>query len=215
MTLAHSTMVPLGTLAPNFELVEVRSGETVSLTDFAYKKALVVVFISRQCPFVQHVKSELGKLGRDYKGKNVGMVAIASNDIQSSPEDSPDSLREFARELNLPFPLLYDPQQTAAKDFFAACTPDFFVFDGERKLAYRGQLDDSHPENGVAVTGKDLRLAIHYVVCDEEINWQQKPSLGSGIAWKPGREPVYCRVSLKLPVISDLQGQQRDRALSV
>lgn len=195
MALTPSTMLPLGTLAPNFHLPDVVTGKTISLANFADKKALVVIFVSRHCPFVQHIKFELAKLGQDYKNKNVGIVAISSNDINTHPDDAPELLKEFAQEIDLSYPLLYDASQKAAKDFFAACTPDFFVFDRNRKLAYRGQLDDSRPKNGLPVTGKDLRKAIHYVLADEVITWEQKPSIGCNIKWKAGNEPVYYKVA--------------------
>ena len=194
MALTPSTMLPLGTLAPNFHLPDVVTGKTISLTNFADKKALVVIFISRHCPFVQHIKFELAKLGQDYKNRNVVFLAISSNDINTHPNDAPELLKDFAQEIDLSYPLLYDESQKAAKDFFAACTPDFFVFNANRKLAYRGQLDDSRPNNGLPVTGQDLRKAINYVLADEQITWQQKPSIGCNIKWKAGNEPVYYKV---------------------
>ena len=194
MALTPSTMLPLGTLAPKFNLPDVVSGKTISLTNFADKKALVVIFVSRHCPFVQHIKFELAKLGQDYKNRNVGILAISSNDINTHPNDAPELLKDFAQEVDLSYPLLYDESQKAAKDFFAACTPDFFVFDRNRKLAYRGQLDDSRPKNDLPVTGQDLRKAINYVLADEQITWQQKPSIGCNIKWKAGNEPVYYKV---------------------
>ena len=194
MALTPSTMLPLGTLAPKFNLPDVVSGKTISLTNFADKKALVVIFVSRHCPFVQHIKFELAKLGQDYKNRNVGFLAISSNDINTHLNDAPELLKDFAQELDLSYSLLYDESQKAAKDFFAACTPDFFVFNAHRKLAYRGQLDDSRPKNDLPVTGQDLRKAINYVLADEEIIWQQKPSIGCNIKWKAGNEPVYYKV---------------------
>ena len=194
MALTPSTMLPLGTLAPKFNLPDVVTGKTISLANFADKKALVVIFVSRHCPFVQHIKFELAKLGQDYKNRNVGFLAISSNDINTHPNDAPELLKDFAQEIDLSYPLLYDESQKAAKDFFAACTPDFFVFDRNRKLAYRGQLDDSRPKNDLPVTGQDLRKANNYVLADEEIIWQQKPSIGCNIKWKAGNEPVYYKV---------------------
>jgi peroxiredoxin len=194
MALTPSTMLPLGTLAPKFNLPDVVSGKTISLANFADKKVLVVIFVSRHCPFVQHIKFELAKLGQDYKSRNVGILAISSNDINTHPNDAPELLKDFAQEIHLSYPLLYDESQKAAKDFFAACTPDFFVFNAHRKLAYRGQLDDSRPKNDLPVTGQDLRKAINYVLADEEIIWQQKPSIGCNIKWKAGNEPVYYKV---------------------
>ncbi|MCE2698391.1 MAG: thioredoxin family protein [Nostocales cyanobacterium LE14-WE4] len=194
MALTPSTMLPLGTLAPKFNLPDVVSGKTISLANFADKKALVVIFLSRHCPFVQHIKFELAKLGQDYKHRSVGILAISSNDINTHPNDAPELLKDFAQEIDLSYPLLYDESQKAAKDFFAACTPDFFVFNANRKLAYRGQLDDSRPKNDLPVTGQDLRKAINYVLADQEIIWQQKPSIGCNIKWKAGNEPVYYKV---------------------
>jgi peroxiredoxin len=194
MALTPSTMLPLGTLAPKFNLPDVVSGKTISLANFADKKALVVIFLSRHCPFVQHIKFELAKLGQDYKHRSVGILAISSNDINTHPNDAPELLKDFAQEIDLSYPLLYDESQKAAKDFFAACTPDFFVFNAHRKLAYRGQLDDSRPKNDLPVTGQDLRKAINYVLADEQITWQQKPSIGCNIKWKAGNEPIYYKV---------------------
>ncbi|PMB45795.1 thioredoxin family protein [Fischerella thermalis CCMEE 5201] len=191
MALTPSTMLPLGTLAPDFQLPNVVSGEKVSLSSFASKKALLVIFLSRHCPFVQHIKSELAKLGKDYRDRNLGIVAISANDPNTHPDDAPESLKAFAKELNLSYPLLFDETQETAKNFFAACTPDFFLFDASRKLVYRGQLDDSRPNNGISVTGGDLRAAIEDVLSDRTITWEQKPSIGCNIKWKPGNEPVY------------------------
>ncbi|MBD2664262.1 thioredoxin family protein [Richelia sinica] len=195
MALTPSTMLPLGTLAPDFHLPDVVTGKTISLANFADKKALVVIFLSRHCPFVQHIKFELAKLGQDYKNRNVGIVAISANDINSHPDDAPELLKAFAEELDLAYPLLFDETQQTAKDFFAACTPDYFLFDAHRKLVYRGQLDDSRPKNGLPVTGEDLRKAINAVLADEEITWEQKPSIGCNIKWKPGNEPAYYQVA--------------------
>ncbi|PLZ87375.1 thioredoxin family protein [Fischerella muscicola CCMEE 5323] len=191
MALTPSTMLPLGTLAPDFQLPDVVSGEKVSLSSFASKKALLVIFLSRHCPFVQHIKSELAKLGKDYRDRNLGIVAISANDPNTHPDDAPESLKVFAQELDLSYPLLFDETQETAKNFFAACTPDFFLFDASRKLVYRGQLDDSRPNNGISVTGGDLRAAIEDVLSDRPITWEQKPSIGCNIKWKPGNEPVY------------------------
>jgi peroxiredoxin len=170
------------------------TGKTISLANFADKKALVVIFVSRHCPFVQHIKFELAKLGQDYKNRNVGFLAISSNDINTHPNDAPELLKDFAQEIDLSYSLLYDESQKASKEFFAACTTYFFVFNAHRKLAYRGQLDDSRPKNDLPVTGQDLRKAINYVLADQEIIWQQKPSIGCNIKWKAGNEPVYYKV---------------------
>lgn len=191
MALTSSTMLALGTLAPNFNLPDVVSSNIVSLDDFKEKKAFLVMFICRHCPYVQHVKEEIAKIGQDYRDKDITIVAISANDINSYPQDSPQSLKEMARELNFSFPYLYDKSQEIAKAYTVACTPDFFLFDKERKLAYRGQLDDSRPGNNLPATGKDLREAIDAVLEDKPINPNQKPSIGCNIKWKPGNEPSY------------------------
>lgn len=181
---AESSMLPLGTKAPNFSLTDVVSGNTVSLADFDDKKALLVMFICRHCPYVKHVQVELVRIGKDYQNKSVGIVAISSNDIESYPEDAPDSLKEQAQELGFAFPYLFDETQEIARAYTAACTPDLFLFDKERKLVYRGQLDDSRPDSDIPVTGKDLRAAIDAVLNDLPINQDQKPSMGCSIKWK-------------------------------
>jgi len=193
MAVTPSTMLALGTLAPSFLLTNVIDNQQVSLDTFKDKKVLVVMFICRHCPFVVHVKDELAKLGKDYADKNVGIVAISSNDAEKYPLDAPDKLKEMALELGFNFPLLYDESQEVAKAYSAACTPDFFVFDQQRKLVYRGQLDDSRPNNGKPVTGKDLRAAIDAVLAGKPVNPDQKPSAGCNIKWKPGNEPAYAR----------------------
>lgn len=191
MALTPSTMLPLGTKAPDFSLPHVVSGETVSLDTFKDKKALLVMFICRHCPYVQHVKKELSRIGNDYQGKGIGIVAISTNDKDAYPYDAPESLAEFAREEGFTFPLCYDETQEIAKAYTAACTPDFFLFDRERHLLYRGQLDDSRPGNNIPVTGKDLRVAIDAVLSDIPVPQDQKPSTGCNIKWKPGNEPSY------------------------
>ncbi len=175
-------MLALGTSLPQFSLTDVVSGNTVSSSDFS-GKALLVMFICRHCPYVKHVQNELAKIGKDYAEK-IGIVAISSNDIESYPEDAPESLKQQAEELGFSFPYLYDESQEVAKSFSAACTPDLFLFDNERKLVYRGQLDDSRPENGIPVTGKDVRDAIDALLSGQSVNSDQKPSIGCGIKWK-------------------------------
>lgn len=194
MSLTPSTMLPLGTKAPDFKLEDTLSGKEFSLEDFKDKKALLVVFICRHCPYVQHVKTELSKLGKDYLEKDTAIVTISSNDAQSYPEDSPKSLKEFAEEEGFSFPLLYDETQEVAKVYTAACTPDIFLFDSERKLVYRGQLDSSRPGNNDPLTGKDIRAAIEAVLEDREVSKDQKPSTGCNIKWKEGNEPDYFKV---------------------
>jgi peroxiredoxin len=184
-------MLPLATKAPNFNLPDVSSGKTISLDQFKTKKALLVMFICRHCPYVQHIKYELAKLGNDYQNKDIGIVAISSNDAQNYPDDSPQSLKEFAKELKLTYPLCYDQSQEVAKSYTAACTPDFFLFDSNQKLVYRGQLDDSRPGNNAPVNGRDLRQAIDKVVSGQSLSADQKPSAGCNIKWLPGKEPKY------------------------
>lgn len=200
MVLTPSIMLTLGALAADFQLPDVVTGQTVTLADFADQKALLVLFISRHCPYVQHIKYELAQLGQDTRDRDLGIVAISSNDAMTHPDDAPDSLKEFAEELNLSFPLLFDESQQTAKDYFAACTPDIFLFDQGRRLVYRGQLDDSRPRNDIPVTGKDLRAAIAAVLSDLPVAYDQKPSIGCNIKWKPGNEPVYFKVAVSTPV---------------
>jgi peroxiredoxin len=186
-----STMLDLGTTAPDFTLPDVVSGETKALTDLANSKALLVMFICRHCPFVKHVEQELARLGRDYANKDVAIVAISANDAAEHPDDAPESLKEMAEQLGFGFPFLYDENQSVAKAYSAACTPDFFLFDQSRRLVYRGQLDDSRPESGIPVTGKDLRAAIDAVLNDQVVNSDQRASIGCNIKWKSGNEPAY------------------------
>lgn len=191
MVLTPSTMLSLGTKAPNFSLKDVVSGQTISLDTFAGKKALLVMFICKHCPFVKHVQQELAKIGQDYRDHSLGIVAISANDAANYPDDSPENLAVMARELGFNFPICYDETQEVAKAYTAACTPDFFLFDGDYKLVYRGQLDDSRPSNNLPVTGEDLRSAIDRVLADEAIDFEQKPSIGCNIKWKSGNEPEY------------------------
>jgi peroxiredoxin len=191
MAATPSTMLELGTIAPDFELPDVVSGGTASLASFEDKDALLVMFICHHCPFVKHIKSELARLGEDYADQNVGIVAISSNDPAVSSDDSPEGLRRMASEWGLSFPVCYDETQAVAKSYAAACTPDFYVFDQDRRLAYRGQLDDSRPGNLKPVTGADLRTAIDALLSGREVSPNQKPSLGCNIKWKQGSEPAY------------------------
>ena len=184
MAATESKMLALGTAAPDFRLPDVVSGDTISLDTFAGKKALLVMFICRHCPFVVHVKNQLARLGKDYTGKSAGIVAISSNDAGSYPEDAPASLKEMALELGFRFPFCHDETQAVAKAYSAACTPDFFLFDEQRKLVYRGQLDGSRPGNSVPVTGSDLRAAIEAVLSGGTVNPNQTPSIGCNIKWK-------------------------------
>ena len=193
MALTESTMLELGTQAPDLSLPDVVSGKTVSLKTFEGKKALLVMFICQHCPYVQHVKEELLRLGKEYVPREVGIVAISSNDAKSYPDDAPGPLKAMAQKLNFTFPFLYDESQKVAQAYTAACTPDFFLFDDKRRLVYRGQLDDSRPGNGKPVTGKDLRSALEAVLAGRPVGQIQKPSAGCNIKWKPGNAPDYAR----------------------
>jgi len=187
----ESTMLALGTKAPDFSLLDVCCGERHSLEEFADKKALLVMFICRHCPYVKHVEKEIAKIGKDYEDKDLGMVAISSNDPEAYPEDHPESLAAQSNELDFVFPYLYDETQEVAKAYTAACTPDFFLFDKDRKLVYRGQLDDSRPKNDVPVTGKDLRAAIDAVLEGSPVDSRQRPSIGCSIKFREGNLPAY------------------------
>ncbi len=184
MAHTESTMVGLGTPAADFQLPDVVSGRAVQLADFAARKALLVMFISRHCPYVQHVRHELARLGKDYATQPLGIVAISSNYVPDYPDDAPGRLREMAAELDLNYPVCYDETQAVAKAYDAACTPDFFLYDEHRRLVYRGQLDGSRPRNRVPVTGADLRAAIDAVLSGQPVHPQQRPSAGCNIKWK-------------------------------
>ncbi len=190
MALTPSTMLPLGTEAPDFSLPDT-SGNIVSLSDFKDAKALLVIFMCNHCPFVKHVRGELAQLGRDYISKGVGIVGINSNDVANYPDDSPEKMAEEVKSAGYPFPYLYDETQETAKAYRAACTPDFFLLGPDKKLVYRGQLDDSRPDNGKPVTGKDLREALDAVLAGKNITQDQKPSAGCNIKWKAGNQPDY------------------------
>ena len=190
MARTPSTMLPLGTPAPDFKLMNV-DGREVSRDDSADAPALLVIFMCNHCPFVIHVADELAKLTREYMGRGVAVVGINSNDASKYPADSPERMVAEAENRGYPFPYLYDETQEVAKAYRAACTPDFFLFDGERRLVYRGQMDDSRPDSGIPVTGKDLRLALDAVLAGEEMPKEQRPSLGCNIKWKAGNEPDY------------------------
>ncbi|HRQ72438.1 MAG TPA: thioredoxin family protein [Phycisphaerales bacterium] len=192
MAQTPSTMLPLGTAAPSFTLEDAVSGRTVSLADFAGRPVLVM-FICNHCPFVKHVRGELAKIGREYGERGVGIVAICSNDAEKYPDDGPAKMRDEARAAGYTFPYLFDAAQDAAKRYRAACTPDFFLFDKQHRLVYRGQLDDSRPSNGIPVTGRDLRAALDALLRGEAAATDQKPSIGCNIKWKPGNEPEYAR----------------------
>ena len=191
MALTPSTMLALGTKAPDFSLPDAVSGKTVALQSFSGKKGLLVMFICRHCPYVQHIQRELALLGKDYAGKEMGIVAISANDASNYPDDAPKGLKEMAQEQGFIFPFCHDETQKTAQAYSAACTPDFFLFDEGRKLVYRGQLDDSRPGNGKPVTGKDLRAAMDANLAGRPVASNQKPSIGCNIKWKKGNEPVY------------------------
>jgi len=177
-------MAPLGAPLPGFHLPEVRTGETIGPEHFQAKKALLVMFICRHCPYVKHVQAELARIGVDYADSPLGIVAISSNDAAAYPDDSPASLREMATELGFRFPFCYDETQDVARAFMASCTPDFFLFDADRRLVYRGQLDGSRPRNDTPVTGRDLRAAIEAVLAGHPVVAEQRPSLGCNIKWR-------------------------------
>ncbi|MDA0867105.1 MAG: thioredoxin family protein [Cyanobacteria bacterium] len=191
MAMVSSTMLDLGTPAPDFQLPDVVSGETVSLGTFVGKSALLIMFICQHCPFVKHIQQELARLGHDYGPKNVGILAISANDIQTHPQDGPTHLKTMAETLGFTFPYCYDATQAVAKAYTAACTPDFFLFDGNCTLRYRGQLDNSRPGNGLPVTGQDLRTALDQLLAGQPVPTAQVPSIGCNIKWTPGNEPPY------------------------
>ena len=190
MVRTPSTMLPLGTPAPDFSLPNV-DGRMVGLHDAAGPRGTLVMFICNHCPFVKHVADELARLGRDCLARGLGVVAISSNDVSSHPADSPEQMVHEAEERGYVFPYLYDETQEVAQAYHAACTPDFFLFDADRKLAYRGQLDPSRPGNEIPVTGADLRAAIDALLAGRPVPAEQRPSLGCNIKWKPGNEPAY------------------------
>ncbi len=187
--MAVSTMLPLGTRAPDFELTDTVTGETMRLEDFAGKEALLVMFICNHCPYVQHVRAGLAKLGEDYADEGIAIVAISANDPVAYPDDAPERLAAEAKRAGYRFPYLFDETQQVARAYTAACTPDFFLFDRQRELVYRGQFDSSRPGNGVPVTGEDLRAAIDAVLSGRTVSVEQRPSTGCGIKWRPGNEP--------------------------
>ena len=184
MAQTASTMLALGTIAPDFALTDVVSGKTVRRDDFRGKKALLVMFICAHCPFVKHVEKDLAKLGKDYAGQSLGIVAISSNDVTTHPADGPAGLKHQAETFGFDFPYLYDETQAAAHAYDAACTPDFYLFDADFKLVYRGQFDSSRPGNGVPVSGEDLRGAIDAVLAGKQVPADQRPSIGCNIKWK-------------------------------
>jgi peroxiredoxin len=183
-------MLPLGTEAPDFSLVNV-DGRTVALKEFSGAPALLVMFICNHCPFVKHLADALANFTAEYLEKRVAVVAINSNDVANYPADSPEQMVREAEERGYRFPYLYDQTQEVAKSYRAACTPDFFLFDRDRRLVYRGQFDDSRPDNGKPITGADLRAALEAVLAGKTPSDQQRPSIGCNIKWKAGNEPDY------------------------
>ncbi len=190
MVQTASTMLPLGTEAPSFSL-PTPDGRYVTRDDVAGSMGTLVMFICNHCPYVIHVRDQLAKIGFDYSSKGIGIVAISSNDVENYPDDSPDKMAEMAKESGFNFPYLYDEMQDVAINYSAACTPDFFLFDGALKLVYRGQLDGSRPKNDVPVSGGDLRSALDALLSGARIPDDQIPNLGCNIKWKPGNEPTY------------------------
>lgn len=192
MVITASTMLPLGTLAPAFRLPDTE-GNIVSAEDFKDAPALLVIFMCNHCPFVKHILDVMVELVKGYQTKGVAVVGINSNDVANFPDDRPEMMAKVAKEAGFTFPYLYDETQEVAKAYHAACTPDFFLFDGERMLVYRGQMDDSRPGNDLPVTGLDLIKVMDAVLAGKEVNAEQKPSMGCNIKWKQGNEPEYAR----------------------
>jgi len=191
MVATRSTMLPLGTSIPEFSLTNAVDGHVVSATDLRGPAGVVVMFICNHCPFVKHVMEEIRYLANDYASHGIAFAAINSNDVAQYPDDAPALMKELAENQGWEFPFLFDDSQDVAKAFKAACTPDFFVFDEEQKLVYRGQLDDSRPEGEVPVTGSDLRAALDALLAGQPVAEDQKPSMGCNIKWKAGNEPDY------------------------
>jgi len=190
MVKTASTMLPLGTTAPPFSLPNV-DGKIVSIDDFKTSRGLVVIFMCNHCPFVKHLRAGLAQFAKDYQSKGVAVVGISSNDVGSHPDDSPAKMAEEHKSAGYTFPYLYDGTQDVAKAYKAACTPDFFVFDQNHSLVYRGQFDSSRPNNGKPVTGSDLRNAVDQLLAGHGPLTEQRPSIGCNIKWIPGKEPTY------------------------
>lgn len=191
MVRVPSTMLPLGTSAPDFRLPEPATGRWVALADLAEKPALLVVFWSNHCPFVKHVAHAMADFGREYQARGLALVAINANDVANHPDDSPEKMAEEVVLRGYTFPYLFDETQEVARAYQAACTPDFFLFDGDRKLVYRGQFDASRPGNDEPITGRDLRRACDAVLAGEMVSGEQTPSIGCNIKWKPGNNPPW------------------------
>ena len=189
-----STMLELGTSLPSFSLPDF-NGKTVSDADFK-GKALLVTFICKHCPFVRHIRPEFARFAKEYQAQGLQVVGIMSNSIEEFPEDGPEGMKQEAEEAGYTFPYLFDKDQKIAKAFKAACTPDFFLFDGNRRLVYRGQFDGSRPKNNVPITGSDLRAATDAVLGGQKPSEQQRPSMGCNIKWYPGNEPEYFKTPI-------------------
>ncbi len=196
MPATPSTMAPLGSKAPFFRLPD-PAGKWHSIDDFKNAPALLVAFLCNHCPFVKHIRSEFAALARRYQKLGVAVVGISSNDVSQFPEDAPEKMAEEARTYGYDFPYLFDESQEVAKAYGAACTPDFFLFDKDRRLVYRGQMDSSRPESGIPVTGADLKAAMDALLQGRPVPPEQKPSLGCNIKWKQGNEPEYARSSVQ------------------
>ncbi len=191
MAAVKSTMLELGTQAPHFSLQDTVTGKTVSLDNYKGNRGLLVMFISNHCPYVKLIKEHIAKFAADYMPKGIAVVAIAANDVENYPDDSPEKMKEDAEKYGYPFPYLFDETQEVAKAYKAACTPDFFLFDEKQELYYRGQFDDARPKNDITPTGKDLRDAAGLMLAGEEAPETQIPSIGCNIKWKKGNEPEY------------------------
>jgi len=177
-------MMPLGTKAPDFNLLDTVTGTSKSLSDLKSDTATVIMFICNHCPFVKHIRNELINLANDYIPKGISFIAISANDASEFPEDAPDKMKTVAEKFRYPFPYLYDESQKTAKNYNAACTPDFYIFDRDLSCVYRGQFDSSRPESGIPVTGEDMRSALNDILAEQPVHIQQKPSLGCNIKWK-------------------------------
>ncbi len=184
MTLIPSQMIPLGTLAPDFSLPDTVSDEEIAFTDIAGKKATVIMFICNHCPYVQHIATDLVKVANEYRSQNIGFVGISANDANDFPEDGPEKMKEYANNLQFPFPYLYDASQQTAKAYGASCTPDLYIFDANKKLVYHGQFDDARIGNGKPVTGKDFRTTLDLLLKEKPVPQKQIPSIGCSIKWK-------------------------------